>query len=213
MKKAAVLRGIPVCIRQIGPVDQLFLDEKKSVGGQPVKLRKILEAIWDILSVFYPLDRTGDTILEIPSNRLADLGLVSSATKARIERRKQRRQREGQYAADTSKNVLLIMGIGTDFVLTETYVTEEEILGSGIRRDCVVRDRICLTKGEEFVISIEREMEKYHIHALNAIWHLEEQESDRRQATVEVTARRVNIILALLLEGIVPGYLNGRSRN
>lgn len=213
MKRVAVARRLPVCVSQIEPVDQLFLDEKKSVGGQPIKFRKILEAVWDILSVFYPLDRTGDTILEIPSHRLAELGLVSSATKARIESRKKRRQGENQYAADTSKNILLITGTGTDFVLTETYITEEEIFGSGIRRDCVVRDRICLTKDEEFVINIEREMEKYHIHALSAIWHLEERESSGQQATVEVTARRVNIILALLLEGIVPGYLSGHGRN
>lgn len=211
MKRVAVTRGLPVCVSQIEPVDQLFLDEKKSVGDQPIKFKKILEAIWDILSVFYPLDRTGDTILEIPSNRLAELGLVSSATKARIESRKKRRQGENKYVADTSKNILVIAKAGSGFFLTETYVTEEEIFDSGIRRDCVVRDRICLTKGEEFAISIEREMEKYHIHALNAIWHLEEQESDGQQAMVEVTDRRVNIILALLLEGIVPGCLNGRS--
>lgn len=210
MGKAAVLSQAPECTRKIGPAEQLFLDEIMPVDEQPEKFQKILENIWDIVSVFYPFDRTGDTILEIPSNRLIELGFVSSETRARIRKRELRKKKNNQRAADVGKNVVVIANAESGFYLTENYVTEEEFFGNGIRRDCIVRDRIHLSiKEEKFVISIEREMTKYHIHALNAIWHFQNGVAKPREV-VEVTAKRVNILLALLLEGVAPGCLNDR---
>lgn len=206
MCASKIYSNVPDFLKKIGPMDQLFLDEGKPVDEQPEKFQKILQTVWNIVSVLYPAGRTGETILEIPSNRLAELGFVSSETRARIKRREQRRQKMNGYRADVGKNIVAINDTESGFFLTETYATEEEFFGNGIRRDCVVRDRIHLIKNGHFTICIEREMAKYHIHALDAIWHYQNGVAKPREC-IEVTARRVNILLALLLEGIVPGYL------
>lgn len=205
MKATKVYQEIPNCVKRLGSVKQFFLDEEKPIDEQSENFQKILQAIWGLVSVFYPLDRMGDTVMEIPSHRLAELGFVSEKTKMRIEKRRLRRQKKNGYIADVEKNIIVIIRTDSGFILTETYVIEEEFLGSGIRRDCVVKDWVYLeTAKKELKIRIERETAEYHIHILSAIWRSQDAQSTEQRQCVEITAKRVNIIFALLLEGICP---------
>jgi len=207
MSKENSIGKIPELIRKLGDVRGLFLNENISVNAQPEEFQKALGTIWDIASVFYPEGRSGSVRLSVPSQRLIELGLVSKKVRERIKT-KESRKREAEDVRNfiTLESFASEEGIG--FLITETYLAEAEFHGEA-RLDSVVEERTFLIRDtdDKLQIKIEKGESNSHLHALGEIWVSREKKASREYKLIETTSRRINTTLALLAEGLAPGYI------
>lgn len=196
-------------------VQKLFLDESRELNFQGEKEQALLRKTWETISLLYPESRNGQTTICVPSDKLVELGLVSSlAAEQIIQRRDRKMGYRGQISAgDEPQNVVTIDRSVEGFRVTKTYVGEEQNVGqeSLLRRDKIVRERLLLTKsGVSFTAQLEVTEGESHLHALDRTWFPIET-AERSFESRPITARDLNRTLALLVEGLSPGYLRPLS--
>lgn len=192
-------------------VQNLFLDESIDLNFQKEKEQKLFGKIWEIISLLYPDSRLGQTTLFVPSERLVELGLVSEQTAEQIIQRKSRKDiYKGEVAAiDEPQNIVTITRNEKGYYITKTYVAEEQSVGEEclLRRDMIVMEELTLEKtGTEFELRMKVTEGQNHLHALDQTWF---PVLKKRQLFEEkpITGRDLNRTLALLIEGLSPGYL------
>jgi len=192
-------------------VQNLFLDETVDLSLQKEKQQKLLRKIWETIALLYPDSRNGQTTLYVPSERLVELGLVSEQAAEQIIQRKTRKNiYKGEVAAvDEPQNIVTITRSEKGFNITKTYVVEEQNVGEEclLRRDMIVMEELSLEKaGVDFELRMKVTEGQNHLHALDQTWF---PVSKKGQPFEEkpVTGRDLNRTLALLIEGLFPGYL------
>ena len=199
-------RKISEIIEELGDVRGLFLDEGISIDAQPEKFQKALGTIWNIASVSCPSN--GSIQFRVPAQKLVELGLVSNKAEERITAR----EKEEQLQEEDLKNIISIQPLKNKdgFQITETYMIKiEEEFDSRIRRDSIVMERLFLIKNNDGFIQVEAEKGEtsYHLHVLGELWDPREKKVSMGYGEVETTPRRINTALALLIEGVAPGYI------
>lgn len=211
-------REMPDLIKNLVPIKRLFLDQGP-VDQNQRKPQQTLRAIWSICDGVFPLGMR-DIKWSVPAIRLVELGLVSDQTGHRMKRRvdviKGVDELLGKTGREVEKNTITIEKIADKdgFTLTERYVNMDEPLRINNGRgylDTHTEEQSQLVKmGQQFKIDfMGRRQEQFRLHALDRVWIPE----DGRQQTlsqfepIEVTGRRINTTLALLVEGLYPGCI------
>lgn len=199
-------REIPEFIKELGEISKLFSQEKR---------QQALDAIWNICSALLPqrvkeaddisekdFESTSPVItLTVPSGRLIEMGLVSDQTGSQIKRIDSR---------GTEKNTITIERTTSGgFILTERYMNELHRIDNGDGYSyAYTEEQSQLDKQDgQFNISITGRREQLHLQALDREWIPEQQQSVSEFAPLEVTESRINTTLALLVEGLSPGYI------
>jgi len=190
-------------IERFGNIKDLFLDNNTAFDCQVEKYNKALAAMWDICNLFYPGERLGYTgPMLASSEQLVKLGLVSQTTTEKIIKRSERKREHGQKGDVVNSSILIEKNKG-GFIITETYVSEEESHGldeDEIRIDSIIEEKTYLTReGDKINISMEEKKGKPHLHALGKIWLLENFEEESFKP-LEISPKHINTALALLAQ-------------
>lgn len=203
-------KRVPEFIAALGQINGLFLDKKEPCNEEDERTQKLLEAIWSITSIFYPLGEEGEVILTAPSETLVDIGLVSPTTAERI---KGRIIRKSETEKEVDENVIKIRAVPGGFIVTETYMVEETYYEESVRLDTVIEERLTLTRGEDGKLhaQIEKRDSDPHLHTLDKVWHITPDVNSSHPRPeykqTELTPNTINTTLALLAEAITPGCI------
>ncbi|MCL5433075.1 MAG: hypothetical protein M1524_03080 [Patescibacteria group bacterium] len=195
-------KNIPEAILKLGDIRKNFLTEY-DVVEHTEKYHRTVRAIWTLCSMFYQNNKNGISVtLQVPSERLLRLGLVSDEAGKAIISRKERKSGNGNL----EHNVVTISKTEFGFRIVENYMNEEEFHNAH-RIDSLVEETTELSQGENLSlrISIYGRAVSRHLHAYGGVW--EEKPKTETDEKLAVTARRVNTTLALLAEGIYPNCI------
>lgn len=206
---------IPETVRNLGNLQELLLDERKSAKNQLQQIQRMLQAIWDVTEkTLYPLPGiTGNRILYVPTKRLEELGLVSIVQDGK-KRTAQGRVRRTADTINGHKDSIMIDRpyANGPFTFLDSYINEEVEAtkpneGQSRRHDSSVEEKLVLTKEEDgnFTVTIEGHKAPERVF-IDGKWRnlvpLPTEFKERK-----VTARRLNTTFALLVEGIASGIL------
>jgi|SRR3989338_9230494 len=202
MKETLKSRENSDTLAKLGVNKGCFLDDKKELEDQPDKYNRAVDAIWNIASIFYPLDRTGNTTLYVPSEKLLKTGSISSKAKERIRRRLAR----CENGSTADKNIIVINRVDSGFEISETYLKDGSKKSTKeVQVDYTVEESTChLTRNDlgKINLTIEKRVTGYHVCVEGTavtIPHTKTLYQD-----VKPTAADINRTLFLLIEGAFP---------
>lgn len=188
------LRGVREC----------FLPQGESVDVNSPSVQKLLRKVSDLLFVFYPGESVQEVDLRIPSSLLIDLGLVPETAAKEIVKMSERKE--------SVINKLRIIKTEEGFLLIKTHLITEtgQLGGIGISSDVLKEESYKLVEAEG-IINIKQILteKERHIHLRKDRYVPEIGQSMTIEEREEpVTARSLNRLLALVVEGMRPGYFS-----
>jgi len=189
-----------------------FITEERQSG-------RLLGKVWEILDNLCSSDSSSKISLEVPSQTLVNLGLVSEIAEGeivgRINRKKQRNQ------PDEPNNKISFKRISpAEFIIRKTYVSEEktefsfyeEKFEAPFRIDQVMTEQtILLKEGEGYRVDMKVKADDSHLHAKGQRWIPAISGKENQWLEVNPGVRDLNRTLALILEGLVPGCLGNQK--
>lgn len=218
MSKEIFTREIPETVERAGNIKDLFLDPNEPVYRQKEKLQDALKAVWDISSFFYPNDRLGKTdLIPIPIDRLIELGLVSTKTVHKIETGKLYLQHEKGVQVSTVSLERSKREKGDfEFLISGEYVViigiHQTLKGEKLIQYSIAKEQTHLeNEGGRLKPKMTRLPTASRIMVFDKTWHQISEEHGHPVSVetkpIQVTPRRINTVLTMIIEGTVPGHI------